>query len=1452
MSVSAYVAVTADRSQVGAGERAVLTVYVTNTGGQAEEYSLRPRGVEPAWLTLRPPTIAVGPGERATASIVVAVPTDAFSADLLATVAIVSRRMGTPIGEASVPLRILGSAPPPAATGARPSAPAAGGGARWPFAVAGIAGIGVLLVGVVAFLVLHNRGGEDTPAMPAGNACAAPTSKIASLFSDDALTAIRLSNPDLSDLRVLRTERADVLPGLYEPLLSLSGDNSRLAYVTAANEAMDDAHLWSIDVANPGQRVELASIPRGFWSVRPAWSPDDRQVAYIQLNPQKAAQNQTQLELWIAEVGGQAHKVDTPPDLLQPEDFSRNPALPLCWAADNKTVIFQNIVRQGSAQDQGTRAASAPSNATTSGARTAGAGGGTATAARDANAGGLRQTEIDVANGSIHAAARATQVPPPSAADVAPPPPPPSGTACAMPVFSQNDPSWRNILMYAAGDSIGNFGCAVTSTAMVLNYYGAALTPPQLNQCLGQAADLLYWAQAVPCAKGAVTGSNGFDFSWPNLDQVLNAGKPAIVGMIRGQTGMHFVVVTAGGGGSASNYAVSDPWDATTNKSLQTFINSGYNLRWIRTYDGKDQGCKRVNTALAPAGNEQGVSGGDGARPLAPSQLMPFFTKAAERTAVPREVLLAIARIESNFTPRAQGPLIDRFAGTEDAHALGMMQFLPSTYRGLIGDVDAATGKTLGKEGIWDPESAIFAAAFYLRNAGAPGDLHRAIFAYNNAEWYVTQVLDLAKKYAGGVVLDDNIFDPNGSNKPGTRADPNPIGPLGLPTGAPSGTSTAPGSPVATTPGTTSTLATVTPRPRASGTAGAPTTGGGKPFPRPQWLWSIPDGSVSDGPVVLNVSWIGDIGDVLSARLLTLTLSGGGAGPVPVRDFTPGMTVSAEGVYQAMIVTQLAGHIEVTSRKFTIDRTAPTLDISLANAASPAAARGGPARYGVVAPLLAPDTKPQSRGPAKVAIRYEDRLSGVAIIESQLDGGDWQPYFGDVNFKASKVVDVPGDHRIAFRATDLAGNISAIQTLDFTVLPANAPATPTPRPATATPAPSASAPAALVATAAPPPTETPTPAPESPTQPPAPVPTPVPTPIPGAPPPAPVAPDPNAAPATDTPQPEPTATVVPTPTVEPTAIRGPASLKLPGNIVAEATSADGAAVTFAVTATDNAAVSCTPASGAVFKFGTTTVNCTARDASGNITSGSFTVTVRDTQPPALKLPGDLTVEANTRGGATVTYAVSASDAVDGETPVRCTPASGTTFKVGTATVSCTARDAAGNVANGGFRVIVRDTQAPALTLPGDIAVEATSAAGAVATYTVSASDVVDGTVPVTCAPASGTAFKMGTTPVTCTARDAAGNVQTGTFRVTVRDTTPPVISVPAPIRVQDNDGVPVPVRYQVSATDNITGPVPVSCTPPSGSLFPVQKTTVTCTARDAAGNVGTASFPVDVFVPSFL
>ena len=81
-----------------------------------------------------------------------------------------------------------------------------------------------------------------------------------------------------------------------------------------------------------------------------------------------------------------------------------------------------------------------------------------------------------------------------------------------------------------------------------------------------------------------------------------------------------------------------------------------------------------------------------------------------------------------------------------------------------------------------------------------------------------------------------------------------------------------------------------------------------------------------------------------------------------------------------------------------------------------------------------------------------------------------------------------------------------------------------------------------------------------------------------------------------------------------------------------------------------------------------------------------------------------------------------------------------------------------------------------------------------------------------------------------------------------KDTTPPVLSgVPADTTVEATNSVGATTTYAVpTATDNLDGPLTVTCTPAPGDFFPLGLTTVTCEARDNSGNTGTASFEVQV------
>jgi predicted extracellular nuclease len=312
----------------------------------------------------------------------------------------------------------------------------------------------------------------------------------------------------------------------------------------------------------------------------------------------------------------------------------------------------------------------------------------------------------------------------------------------------------------------------------------------------------------------------------------------------------------------------------------------------------------------------------------------------------------------------------------------------------------------------------------------------------------------------------------------------------------------------------------------------------------------------------------------------------------------------------------------------------------------------------------------------------------------------------------------------------------------------------------------------------------------------------------------------------------------------------PPLLTLPADLSVEATSGSGAVVTFDASAQDavdgSTTVTCNPASGSTFPLGTSTVSCTTQDGRHNVANGQFHVEVVDTTAPVFTLPADFTVEGTSAAGAVVTYTASALDIVDGSTAVFCNPAPGSTFPLGTNTVSCTTQDAHHNVTNGEFHVDVVDSKPPVLSLPADINVEAITANGTVVTYSATASDAIDGVTAVVCSPASGSTFPLGNTTVSCSAQDRHHNVANGEFHVNVTDSKAPVLTLPADIKVEAVNANGAVVTYSANATDGIDGPVAVVCSPASASTFPLGITTVSCTAQDSHHNVANGEFHVDV------
>ena len=312
-------------------------------------------------------------------------------------------------------------------------------------------------------------------------------------------------------------------------------------------------------------------------------------------------------------------------------------------------------------------------------------------------------------------------------------------------------------------------------------------------------------------------------------------------------------------------------------------------------------------------------------------------------------------------------------------------------------------------------------------------------------------------------------------------------------------------------------------------------------------------------------------------------------------------------------------------------------------------------------------------------------------------------------------------------------------------------------------------------------------------------------------------------------------------------------------VAAEATGPTGALVTYTEPTTSDAndgpgVATCVPATGSLFALGPTTVACDATDAAGNAASQtSFVITVVDTTGPAFAAPADQEIPSTGPEGAVSTWPdPTATDAVDGTDPVHCLPASGSTFPVGSTTVTCTSTDAASNTTTHTFSVtVVSDapTAAPVIEPHGDVTAEATGPEGAQVTYDPpTTSDEQDGPGVATCGPASGSLFPLGSTTILCDAVDSDANHAAQTqFNVTVRDTTPRTFAAPADQEIPATGPAgAVSTWPDPTATDAVDVTDPVHCLPASGSTFPVGSTTVTCTSTDAASNTTTHTFSVTV------
>ena len=216
--------------------------------------------------------------------------------------------------------------------------------------------------------------------------------------------------------------------------------------------------------------------------------------------------------------------------------------------------------------------------------------------------------------------------------------------------------------------------------------------------------------------------------------------------------------------------------------------------------------------------------------------------------------------------------------------------------------------------------------------------------------------------------------------------------------------------------------------------------------------------------------------------------------------------------------------------------------------------------------------------------------------------------------------------------------------------------------------------------------------------------------------------------------------------------------------------------TTSVTATDDfGAVTITqaPPTGTQLPVGLTNILLTVTDGSGNFSTCSTAVTVRDQTAPAILFCfTNLTLATLSNCQArmpdlTTTNYILATDNCSSVT-VTQSVATNTLLALGTNPVVLAAFDTAGNVVYRTNAIIVTDQTPPLLICPAPLFVSADTGqfSRSNVTFAPTASDNC-ALASVSCVPPSGATFPVGTTPVNCTATDASGLTTICEFDITV-------------------------------------------------------------------------------------
>ena len=139
-----------------------------------------------------------------------------------------------------------------------------------------------------------------------------------------------------------------------------------------------------------------------------------------------------------------------------------------------------------------------------------------------------------------------------------------------VPFFSQEDPAWYDDYLDGSPFKIGNSGCALTSLAMVADYYGYDTDPGRLNTSLTAAGGIdtdgiiSDWSKVAQASSQKVKWMSSVPASWDRIDQELDDGYPVICSVTRPGwlRYLHYIVFI---GKIGNSYYFLDPLDEQEN-----------------------------------------------------------------------------------------------------------------------------------------------------------------------------------------------------------------------------------------------------------------------------------------------------------------------------------------------------------------------------------------------------------------------------------------------------------------------------------------------------------------------------------------------------------------------------------------------------------------------------------------------------------------------------------------------------------------------------------------------------------------------------------------------------------------------------------------------------------------------------------------------------------------------